>query len=514
MEMAFVISMMLFALRENLRYDRIPPFPWKGKRFVMFIGREEQLKQLGDLWRRDVASLVTCRGRRRIGKSTLIAEFASRSHVRFLKLEGLPPRKGVTNEMQLEVFARQLAEQTQSPFEPLTNWFDAFARLDKHIDKRAKTVVLLDEISWMGKFDVNFPGHLKYAWDNRFSKKPKLIVVLCGSVSSWIDKYILKSKGFVGRPSLNLVVPELSMRESYTFWTKRGSGSRVSTSAVVDILSITGGVPKYLESIEPALDANANISKLCFRPGGLLVDEFDEIFDDSLDENLGFKKKRLMALAEGSKSPSELAGSLQVEVGGFISGNLVGLETAGFVAKDEGINPQNGKRSSLVRYRISDNYTRFYLKYIEPNRSLIKRGAYNFMSVEQLPGWNPILGLQFESLICNNLVGVLKALDLDRTLLLSAAPYRQGETKRLKGCQIDLLLQTRRAVYVIEIKRRKSIGEEIVDEVREKMARLKVRRGMSVIPVLVYEGHVSARVEADGFFARMIPAEDILGGGE
>ena len=110
----------------------------------MFIGREEQLKQLGDLWRKDVASLVTCRGRRRIGKSTLIAEFASRSHVRFLKLEGLPPRKGVTNEMQLEVFARQLAEQTQSPFEPLTNWFDAFARLDKHIDKRAKTVVLLD----------------------------------------------------------------------------------------------------------------------------------------------------------------------------------------------------------------------------------------------------------------------------------------------------------------------------------------------------------------------------------
>ena len=480
----------------------------------MFIGREEQLRQLRDLWRKDVASLVTCRGRRRIGKSTLIAEFARRSHVRFLKLEGLPPRKGVTNETQLEMFARQLAEQTQSSFEPLTNWFDAFARLDRHIDKRTKTIVLLDEISWMGKFDVNFPGQLKYAWDNRFSKKSKLIVVLCGSVSSWIDKNILKSKGFVGRPSLNLVVPELSMRESYAFWTKRGVGSMVSTSAVVDILSITGGVPKYLESIDPAIEANENISKLCFRPGGLLVDEFDEIFDDSLDENLGFKKKLLMALAAGAKSPSELAESLQVEVGGFISENLAGLETAGFVAKDEGINPQNGKRSNLVRYRICDNYTRFYLKYIEPNRGLIKRGAYNFMSVEQLPGWSSILGLQFESLICNNLVGVLKALDLDRTLLLSAAPYRQGETKRLKGCQIDLLLQTRHAVYVIEIKRRNSIGEEIVDEVRDKMARLKVRRGMSVMPVLIYEGHASARIAADGFFARMISAEDMLGAGE
>ena len=476
----------------------------------MFIGREDQLKQLRDLWRKAVASLVTCRGRRRIGKSTLIEEFASRNHVRFLKLEGLPPRKGVTNETQLEAFARQLAEQTQTPYEPLTNWFDAFARLDKHIDRRAKMVVLLDEISWMGKFDVNFPGQLKYAWDNRFSKKPKLILVLCGSVSSWIDKNILKSKGFVGRPSLNLVVPELSMRESYAFWTKRGCGSKVSSSAVVDVLSITGGVPKYLESVDPTLGANENISKLCFRPGGVLVDEFDEIFDDSLDENLGFKKKLLMALADGAKSPSELAEAMQVEVGGFISENLTGLEAAGFVAKDEGVNPQNGKRSSLVRYRISDNYTRFYLKYIEPNRGLIKKGAYNFVSVEQLPGWSVILGLQFESLVCNNLVGVLRELDLDRTLLLSAAPYRQGETKRSKGCQIDLLLQTRHTVYVIEIKRRNYIGEEVVAEVREKMSRLKVKRGLSVIPILVFEGNASARIAADGFFARMIPAEDLL----
>ena len=478
----------------------------------MFIGREEQLRQLRDLWRKPVASLVTCRGRRRIGKSTLIEEFARRNHVRFLKLEGLPPRKGVTNETQLEVFARQLAEQTQTSYEPLTNWFDAFARLDKHIDKRAKTVVLLDEISWMGKFDATFPGHLKYAWDNRFSKKPKSIVVVCGSVSSWIDKNILKNKGFVGRPSLNLIVPELSMRESYAFWTERSSGSKVSSSAVVDILSITGGVPKYLESVDPTLDADENISKLCFRPGGLLVDEFEEIFDDSLDENLGFKKKLLMALSDGAKSPSELAESMQVELGGFISENLAGLEAAGFVAKDEGVNPQNGKRSSLVRYRICDNYTRFYLKYIGPNRGLIKKGAYNFISVEQLPGWSAILGLQFESLVCNNLVGVLKELNLDRTLLLSAAPYRQGETKRSKGCQIDLLLQTRRSVYVIEIKRRNSIGEEVVAEVREKMSRLKVKRGLSVIPILIFEGHASARIAADGFFARMIPAGDLLGG--
>lgn len=477
----------------------------------MFVGREEQLGQLKDLWRKPVASLVTCRGRRRIGKSTLIEEFAHRNRVRILKLEGLPPRGGVTNETQLTSFARQLAEQTASDFEPLSNWFDAFARLDRHVDARAKTVVLLDEISWMGKFDANFPGELKYAWDNRFSKKSKLIVVLCGSVSSWIDKNILKSKGFVGRPSLNLVVPELSMREAYAFWANRRVGARIASRDVVDMLSVVGGVPKYLESVDVSATADENIARLCFRPGGLLVDEFDEIFDDSLDENLGLKKRMLVALTDGPASPNALADLLGVEFNGHFSANMGELEAAGFVSKDEGINPVTGRRSNLVRYRICDNYTRFYLKYIEPQRNLIRKGAYNFVSVEQLPGWNTILGFQFESLVCNNLSAILKLLNLDRTLLLSAAPYRQGETARAKGCQIDLFLQTRHTVYLVEVKRREQIGEEVVAEVQEKVRRLKVRRGMSVIPVLVYEGRLSRRIAADGYFAHIISAERLLG---
>ena len=78
----------------------------------MFVGREEQLEQLKALWHKPVASLVTCRGRRRIGKSTLIEEFARRNRVRFIKLEGIEPQPGVTNETQLNAFAQQLAEQT------------------------------------------------------------------------------------------------------------------------------------------------------------------------------------------------------------------------------------------------------------------------------------------------------------------------------------------------------------------------------------------------------------------
>ena len=475
----------------------------------MFIGREEQLEQLKSLWRKPVASLVTCRGRRRIGKSTLIEEFARRNRVRFIKLEGIEPQSGVDNGTQLKAFAQQLSEQTGCEEDPLDNWFKAFARLAKVLNPREKTVLLLDEISWMGKYDVTFPGELKYAWDNRFSKNPKLIMVLCGSVSSWIDKKILKSKGFVGRPSLNMLVPELSLRESSSFWMR--GGCKASSTDMIDVLSVVGGVPKYLENIDPALSADENIKRLCFMPGALLVDEFDEIFNDALDANLGLKKRILMSLGNGQKSPTEVAEALGLENNGHLSGYLEELETAGFVAKDTGLNPCTGKRSNVVRYRIADNYTRFYLKYIEPNRELIGRGTFTFASLAQLPGWETLLGLQFESLVYSNLREIMRRIGLDHALVLSAAPYVQHPTTRQAGCQIDLLIQTKRMQYVVEIKRRESVGEWVVSEVEEKLAKFKTSRMVTVVPVLVYDGRLSKRVLADGYFGRTISARELLG---
>lgn len=477
----------------------------------MFVGREEQLEQLEALWRKPVASLVTCRGRRRIGKSTLIEEFARRSRVKFLKVEGLPPEAGVTNETQLKAFADQLSEQMGREIACPKDWFAAFAELDACVSARAKTVVLIDEISWMGKYDPTFPSQLKFAWDNRFSKKSKLIVVLCGSVSSWISEKILKSKGFVGRPSLNLIIPELSIHESYAFWTARKGGAKIAPNEVIDVLSITGGVPKYLESIDPVASADENIRRLCFSRGGVLVDEFEDIFNDALDENLGVRRKILEALVTGPLDIGKIAEVCSLEPNGHLSDTIEALEAAGFVAKDSGINPVSGKRTKTATYRICDNYTRFYLKYIQPNKDLIKRGAYSFVGIDQLPGWNTILGLQFEALVYNNLITVMRLLKLERTLLLSAAPFKQNKTNRTEACQIDLLLQTKHTHYVIEIKRREYIGEEVVDEVKEKLDKLSVRRGVSVIPVLVYSGTLSRRVPADGYFARMISVEEFLG---
>ena len=477
----------------------------------MFIGRVRELAQLKDLWRRPAASLVTVRGRRRIGKSTLIEEFARRNRVRFIKIEGIHPGRGVTNETQLENFARMLSAQTGKAYEPLTNWFDAFKRLDESLSPREKAVLLLDEISWMGKYDHKFTGNLKIAWDNWFSRKPKLIMFLCGSVSSWIDKYILSNTGFVGRPTMQMTLRELSMRESYEFWKVRNSGASVRD--VVDVLSVVGGVPKYLEDVDPLATADENIGRMCFSSGGLLVKEFDEMFNDSLEEGLSVRKRILTALQDGPLDMTELAEVCEMDPSGYVTANLKALEAAGFVTCDNGCNPVSGKKLKSPRYRISDNYVRFYLKYIEPNRPLIEKGAFRFSSVEQLPGLSAFLGLQFESLVNANLSTLMDELGLGRTLLTSAAPYSQRKTQRLKGCQIDLLIQTDAAIHVVEVKRREHLGEDVIEEVKEKVRRLKVKRGVSMFPELVYAGSISKRIEAIGYFRRIISAENLLGFG-
>lgn len=211
----------------------------------MFVGRDQYIRDLKRLMRKKTASLVTCRGRRRIGKSTLIREFGKQA-ARYLELEGLPPRPGLTNGDQLRNFSRQLASQTDLPELALDSWPQAFQLLASALDDRW-TVVLMDEISWLGGYDPDFPGHLKRAWDGAFKRHAKLILVLCGSVSTWIDANILNSTGFVGRDSWDIVLDELPLYYCDQFWGP--ARARVAAAEKLTVLSITGGIPRYLEEV-------------------------------------------------------------------------------------------------------------------------------------------------------------------------------------------------------------------------------------------------------------------------
>ena len=276
------------------------------------------------------------------------------------------------------------------------------------------------------------------------------------------------------------------------------------------MLSITGGVPRYLEEIEPGLGADENIRHICFRPQGLLFREFDQIFSDVFNKRAEPYRAILETLVRGRKTVSEIANALGKHRSGHMTEYLDDLELGGFVSRDVVPNIRTGADTRKAYYRLRDNYARFYLRYIEPIKTQIERGLLEDVALEQLSNWDTVSGLQFENLVLSNLPQLERYLHLGRSRVIAAAPYIQKRTKRLKGCQVDLMLMTKHSLYVVEMKRKRSIGREVIDEVREKLKRLPVRRGVSVRTTLLYKGQLSPHAEEEGFFDFIIPFERML----
>ena len=473
----------------------------------MFIGRGYYLDTLMALWRKPSSSLVVVSGRRRIGKSTLVEEFASRSKCRFIEIEGLAPDGKMNNQKQIDNFCERLAQATGLPEAKADSWPKAFDALEAALSNNAKTIVFLDEISWMGGYDKSFAAFLKNAWDTQFSRHGKLVFVLAGSVSSWIQDNILRSKAFVGRISLDITLPELPLDECLEFWGRKAS--HVALREVLDFLSVSGGVPKYLQEMDPSLSAEENIRRLCFLPEGYLFKEFDSIFRDTFGQD-PVRLAVLTTLSNGAASLSELAKTLKLESNGHLSGVLRDLTLAGFIAVNEGRNPETGRAVREVQYRLRDNYVRFYLKNIEPRKTAIKDGLFRFVSLEQLPGWEGIMGLQFENLVLNNIKTLCPLIGLGGKLITSAAPFTRRGSNSTSGVQIDLLIQTPKSVYLVEAKRREHIGVEIEGEMEAKVAKLRLPKGISVRTVLVYDGNLAPEVEENGYFDYLVPVKQLF----
>ena len=477
----------------------------------MFFGRDEQIGQLEALWDKRVSSLVTCRGRRRVGKSTLVEEFAKRSGARFIKIEGVRPGEKTTVADELRAFSKQLARQSAAEKTPPDDWYSAFGVLNGQISDKERTVVLLDEVSWLAHGDETFADYLKIAWDNGLKKHDRLILIVCGSVSSWIRDNIICNRAYVGRRSLDMVVPELPLRECVKFWGR--FAARTDVREIVDVLSVTGGIPRYLEEVNPRLSAEENIRRLAFKPNGVLREDFDEMFTDVVTSKPKFTSRVLRSLVDGSKSCAEVAKSLGIGKGGDVSSAMSVLEESGFVSQECSRNPETGADIRERRFRLRDNYARFYLKYIEPQKAVIDDGSFEFASLREFEGLDTVMGLAFENLVINNYKELIPFLHLNGSLIMSAGSYRKKATNGKnghRGCQVDLLIQTRRALYFVEIKRQNEIGREVIDQVDDQVLAVMRPRGVSAKTALVYDGHLSPVAAADGYFDAIVPFKRLL----
>ena len=409
----------------------------------------------------------------------------------------------MTAQSQRNEFALQLTDRTGTQPPSAEDWSPLLWHLARSIPK-GPALVVLDELTWIGSKDPTFLGKLKTAWDLEFKKNPALILILSGSLSAWLENNVLSSTGFLGRVSLDLRLEELSLCECSAFWPQNPP---IAPFEIFKVLAVTGGVPRYLEELLPGQDAEQNISRLCFRREGLLFQEFDRIFADLFSHKVNLYTQISRAVAGGPKDAKQIRTALGTAANGHMSENLKELVETGYLARDYTWNIGSNRSSKLSQYRLSDNYVRFFLKFIEPNRERILKGRY--------PGptsWPTVFGLQLENLLLNNRAPLHDALNLEPGEIVHANPFFQRPTQRQPGCQIDYLIETRhRTLFACELKFQQApIDRGIIQEMRNKLERLKIPRGFSVRPILVHVNGVRETVTESEYFGRIVDLSTFL----
>jgi AAA+ ATPase superfamily predicted ATPase len=466
------------------------------------VGRKNELKLLNDAYRSKKDELIVLYGRRRIGKSSLVKCFAEKKKF-YYEFEAL---EGETTHGQINHFLQQLKKQIDDPILDsvrFANWEQVFTYLTEKIIKRktkVKKILFLDELPWMAAGRIRLVSLLKYYWDNHWKGK-HVMLILCGSVASFMVKKVLHSNALYGRTTIEILLKGFSPEEVAYFL-----GKKRSREETLNYQLVFGGVPKYLEQINPNQSFNQNMNTLCFSPHGIMLKEVERIFYSQFREPRTYLKI-INLLKNGIFSLGEISSKTKISSGGGLKQYLKNLERAemirSFVPFDR------SRNSKFKKYTLADEFLVFFFKYIEPNLRVIKesssRRLFETLTQNSFDTW---LGFAFER-FCLKHAGMLAVvMDFADDLLL-ASPYFKRNDERF---QIDLLYKRAdRVITVCEIKHQNiKIGTHIIPEMQRKCALLKVPRGYALEKALISLYGPDNSLKDTGYFHHFVTLDDIL----
>ena len=470
---------------------------------MYFIGRKEEIGALRR-WDKKQSMLTVIYGRRRIGKTRLIQEaFADASYYKFEGIEGQTSRNAIGS------FQRQLARQfdSQELLElPVARSWDAlFLILSRKIGKKP-AVVVIDEFQWFAGKGSNLTGYLKYAWDSYFSVNNRMHLIVCGSVSSFMVKKVLRSRALYGRVHHELSLQPLKLQEIVN-----GLGTTRSIREIVEMYMVTGGIPQYIQLFNWKKSVWLNIQDLCFTADGFLVGEVERIFTSHFGDGRHYKTIIIELARHKNATREQLQTWCGIEGGGRISEYLEDLELSGFIEKFTSLERVGAVR--YARYRLADFYLLFYYSFIAPRLKKIadksQKTSYSTYMPDRLR--LPWTGLAFER-ICINHAGLIAGL-----LGFSGVEYRAGSwysgKKGNNAAQIDLLfIRADHVITLCEIKyHREKCGPSVIAEVEQKILAFPNPKKYSIEKVLITLSGASEQLVSEGYFNAILTIEDIFG---
>ena len=416
------------------------------------IGRKREQDELLSRYHSNSSEFVAIYGRRRVGKTFLVNSTFKEQYA--FKHTGLSPleegsKRKVTMADQLLAFHYSLLRYGQSEDIPVPqNWQEAFFRLERLLLTNAdgsKQVVFIDEMPWMDTPRSKFMSAFENFVNNWVNERDDILLIICGSSSSWILKKIVSNKGgLYDRLTSHIKLIPFTLRETEDFF--RSKGVEMERYDIVRAYMAFGGVPYYLGYVKPGLSIEQNIDDIIFRENGPLCGEFNRLFDTLFTHSEKYARiVRFLVKRNYGYTREEIARATGISEGGGLSDYLTKLADADFIE-------QYRPAMSVTKedyYRVKDCFCIFWLKFLDGKVGVDSHFWQNNYTSSKIVSWQ---GIAFEQICLLHVDSIRRALGISGINTITSKLVIQSG-KPGDGGQIDLVIErSDRNVNLCEMK--------------------------------------------------------------
>lgn len=448
----------------------------------LIVAREKEKLIFERLLNEDTAQMLAVYGRRRTGKTFLVREYFDdrfvfkHTAVSPMELKEQDKRGELLYRVQLNEFAASLRKYGSKDMSPICDWFEAFHRLETLLSKKRgkdKMVVFIDELPWLDTPRANFLSAFEHFWNDWGAGKHNLLLVVCGSATSWMLDNLINSKGgLYGRTTCEMHLHPFTLAETETYLHRRGL--TLDRYDVVQSYMLTGGVAYYLSYFQPGLSLAQNIDALFFAENGFLQTEYNRLFTSLFADNEGYRRivEALSANRYGLTRES-IAQKGGIALGGTLSKMLKALVKSDLVTMYWNF----GESKKVVHYKLTDMFCLFYLGFVQRNPTNNPTYWNDNQNSPKLNSWR---GRAFEDVCFVHQIQIKKALGIEG-VQAEVYPWHATSDGKGDGAQIDMLIvRADRVTNLCEMKFSQGdfvISKEYDERLRTKLATLIERTG-------------------------------------
>jgi uncharacterized protein len=396
------------------------------------VGREKEIEKLNKLLTSSGSEFLAVYGRRRVGKTFLI-----RQHFKSQIVFDFTGAKEASKSEQLENFFAVYLNQTNGKKETKVpeSWFEAFRYLANYLEglkaPKTKHVVFIDEMPWIDTPKSGFVSALEYFWNQHASKLENVLLIACGSASSWIRKNLIAARGgLYNRVTQRIKLSPFTLRETELFL--KSKGIKLPHYQILELYMVMGGIPFYLNGATNGKSATQIINEACFTKEGLLFEEYAQLYY-AIFKNAENHVAIIEALAAQPQGLTRTDIAQKTKIAeGSLSRALEELLESDFISL---ILPFQNKKKEAI-YKLIDLYSLFYLKYIAPQK---QGGANAWEILSQQSSYSAWSGYAYENVCMMHIRQIKMALGIESVKTDQSAWRFKGDDT-YPGAQVDLVI--------------------------------------------------------------------------